>query len=251
VLFFLLYSLSFFLSSTAQPGTIVSINHDKKTLEFFNNFRWKTRKAIERDINVVFCRTLLKIDMQMDGVVFNPPPRGWFGSSSNSETVGAWKGEKMEVSGFKYITKHRTDTTKQKDQPRTPRDEAPAVSFEEYFEGELAKDIGKGKGLLYASEKYREKVREFKGNVWFSKEFPLSIEEVMPVIELLTPTGKHFQKLKQFVELKMPPEAGFPVKIEIPVFPTIVGTVSFLHFEEKNDFEPNFFNVPMDYVIVV
>ena len=53
----------------------------------------------------------------------------------------------------------------------------------------------------------------------FSNDFPLSVEQILPVLELLSPTGKHFQKMKTFVEMKLPKEAGFPVKIGFVVSP--------------------------------
>jgi len=138
-------------------------------MEYYNNFRWKTKKAIERDIGIVFCRTLLKIDLQTENVVFSSSMKGgWFNSAKKvREPVGEWEAEKMDVSGFKYVTKHRTDTTKQKDQPRLPREEPPALAFEEYFDFDsLPEDFGKGTCLMYKSEKFRQKVRDFKGNIW-------------------------------------------------------------------------------------
>jgi hypothetical protein len=44
------------------------------------------------------------------------------------------------------------------------------------------------------------------------------------------------------------------VDIEIPVFPTIVGTATFLSYEEKNDIDDSMFAIPTaqdGYVIVV
>jgi hypothetical protein len=158
---------------------------------------------------MVFCRTLLKIDLRTDKVQFTQP-KGWFHHGSKAETVGMWKAIRNDVSGFEYITLHRTDTTKQKNHPRQPRDEGPAMDYDEYFDGEIPP--GKGRGLLYKSEKFREKHREFKGSVWFAKDFPLTVQQVLPIIELLAPSGKHFEKLQTFVNMKLP-NIGFPVKI--------------------------------------
>ena len=58
--------------------------------------------------------------------------------------------------------------------------------------------------------KTKETVRTFKATLGMSKDFPLSVESLLNVLEVVSPF-KHFQKLKRFVELNLP--EGFPVKI--------------------------------------
>ena len=43
-----------------------------------------------------------------------------------------------------------------------------------------------------------------------SQEFPLTVSMLLDVLDVIAPF-KHFSKLKQFVECKLPP--GFPVKL--------------------------------------
>lgn len=43
-----------------------------------------------------------------------------------------------------------------------------------------------------------------------SPDFPLSVDMLLNVLEVITPF-KHFNKLREFVQMKLPP--GFPVKI--------------------------------------
>ena len=43
--------------------------------------------------------------------------------------------------------------------------------------------------------------------------------------QIIAPQFKHFQKLRDFVEMKLPP--GFPVKLDIPVLPTVSARVTF------------------------
>ena len=49
---------------------------------------------------------------------------------------------------------------------------------------------------------------------------------------MIAPQFKHFQKLRDFVEMKLPP--GFPVKIDLPIFPTISARITFHDFKWKN-----------------
>ncbi|KAG7269280.1 hypothetical protein CRUP_027275 [Coryphaenoides rupestris] len=54
----------------------------------------------------------------------------------------------------------------------------------------------------------------------------------------------HFNKLREFVQMKLPP--GFPVKLDIPVFPTITATVTFQEFR-YDKFQQSIFTIPNEY----
>lgn len=56
-----------------------------------------------------------------------------------------------------------------------------------------------------------------------SMDFPLSVAMLMDVLEVTAPF-KHFAKLRDFVNLKLPP--GFPVKLGIYSFKIIIEYVS-------------------------
>ena len=55
--------------------------------------------------------------------------------------------------------------------------------------------------------------------------------------KVIAPQFKHFQKLRDFIEMKLPP--GFPVKVDIPVLPTVSARVTFHDFSWKNIEERN------------
>lgn len=50
--------------------------------------------------------------------------------------------------------------------------------------------------------------------------------------QVIAPQFKHFQKLRELVEMRLPP--GFPVKIDLPIFPTISARITFHEFKWKN-----------------
>ncbi|KAJ8355370.1 hypothetical protein AAFF_G00060640 [Aldrovandia affinis] len=54
-----------------------------------------------------------------------------------------------------------------------------------------------------------ESKKNFKATVAMSQDFPLGIE-LLNVLEVIAPF-KHFNKLREFVQMKLPP--GFPVKL--------------------------------------
>jgi len=88
-------------------------------------------------------------------------------------------------------------------------------------------------------------VKNFKGTVCCARDFPYKIKELLPILELLTPTNRHFSKLQSFIEMKFPDE-GFPLKLEIPIVPTVTGVVTFTKFE-RQIVDSSLFEIPSNY----
>ena len=64
------------------------------------------------------------------------------------------------------------------------------------------------------------------------------------LLDALAPLAK-FRKLKEFIGLKLPP--GFPVRIEIPIVPTVSAKVNFLNFRREVQFGAELFSLPSHY----
>lgn len=77
-----------------------------------------------------------------------------------------------------------------------------------------------------------------------SSEFPLTVDMLLNLLEVIAPF-KHFSKLRQFVLMKLPP--GFPVKLDIPILPTVTAKVTFQDFAFRSDIDPELFQIPSDY----
>lgn len=225
-----------------HSGKVALINHDTRMVEYVNDTFQKTDEQVSSEVLSVMCRTIVRGDLLLSDTSF--------ASTNKKEKIGNYNCKLYDIVNLKYVTLHRSDTTKNdKTQPRKPRDEGPALSFEEYFYEAVNFPPGKGTGMIYESERLRKKSRKFKGTVALSDEYPISIKELMPLIEVLSPTGKHFDKLKTFFVSKFP-EGNFPVQIELPVFPTIVATVTFQKFEKNNAIDDALFEIPPNYQVV-
>ncbi|NWT42256.1 AN13C protein, partial [Chroicocephalus maculipennis] len=112
------------------------------------------------------------------------------------------------------------------------------ITWEEYISAENGKAPHLGRELVC-----KESKKTFKATIAMSQEFPLGIESLLNVLEVIAPF-KHFNKLREFVQMKLPP--GFPVKLDIPVFPTITATVTFQEFR-YDEFDESIFTIPDDY----
>ncbi|XP_041957992.1 ankyrin repeat domain-containing protein 13A [Alosa sapidissima] len=108
-----------------------------------------------------------------------------------------------------------------------------AITPEEYFNPDFDlqdRDIGRPIELTIRTQK-------FKGTLWMSEEYPLSlVEQVAPIIELMSRTSSHFARLHDFLILRFPP--GFPVKIEIPLFHVLNARITFGNVNKCSTEEP-------------
>jgi len=89
--------------------------------------------------------------------------------------------------------------------------------------------------------------KQFKATIAMSEEFPMKVEMLLAVLEVIAPQFKHFNKLRDFVELKLPP--GFPIQVNIPVLPTVSAKVTFTDFMwlEDGSGDKDKFKIPEAY----
>lgn len=67
---------------------------------------------------------------------------------------------------------------------------------------------------------------------------------LLNVLEVIAPF-KHFTKLREFVTLKLP--GGFPVKIDIPILPTVSAKITFQKFEFRDNISTDIFEIPKSF----
>ncbi|KAH9318629.1 hypothetical protein KI387_020398 [Taxus chinensis] len=67
--------------------------------------------------------------------------------------------------------------------------------------------------------------------LWLTPQFPLRTDELLPLLDILADKVKAVRRLRELLTTKLP--AGtFPVKVAIPVVPTIRVVITFTKFEE-------------------
>ncbi|CAG0882409.1 unnamed protein product [Darwinula stevensoni] len=96
------------------------------------------------------------------------------------------------------------------------------VTPEEYFDPGVdlgGRDIGRRKEMT-------TKIQKFKATLWLCDSYPLMLpEQILPIVDLMALSSAHFAKLRDFIQLQLP--AGFPVKIEIPLFHVLNASITF------------------------
>ncbi|XP_061391481.1 ankyrin repeat domain-containing protein 13C [Musca vetustissima] len=116
----------------------------------------------------------------------------------------------------------------------------PSISWEQYINAETGKCPQLGRPPVH-----KQSNKSLKATVAMSKDFPLSVEMLLNILEVIAPF-KHINKLREFVNLKLPP--GFPVKVEIPVLHTVTAKITFQKFEFRDNISPSLFEIPKNYV---
>ncbi|KDP20739.1 hypothetical protein JCGZ_21210 [Jatropha curcas] len=79
--------------------------------------------------------------------------------------------------------------------------------------------------------KEKEYVRSLRPSVWLTEQFPLKTEELLPLLDILANKVKAVRRMRELLTTKFP--AGtFPVKVAIPVVPTVRVVITFTKFVE-------------------
>lgn len=71
---------------------------------------------------------------------------------------------------------------------------------------------------------------------WLTPDFPLKTEELLPLLDILANKVKAVRRLRELLTSKLP-SGTFPVKVAIPIVPTIRVVVTFNKFEEVSTTE--------------
>ncbi|KAL8260033.1 hypothetical protein R6Q59_027986 [Mikania micrantha] len=94
-------------------------------------------------------------------------------------------------------------------------------------ENKKVKNVGGKKDGNHENE-YKKGLRPI---LWLSPDFPLHTDELLPLLDILANKVKAIRRLRELLTTKLP--AGtFPVKVAIPVIPTVRVLVTFTKFEE-------------------
>ncbi|EFJ06522.1 hypothetical protein SELMODRAFT_269922 [Selaginella moellendorffii] len=83
-------------------------------------------------------------------------------------------------------------------------------------------------GKAGAENEYQKGLRPV---LWLTPDFPLSTEEFVPLLDILSNKVKAIRRLRELLTTKLP-TGTFPVKLAIPVVPTIRVVVTFTRFDE-------------------
>ncbi|XP_065852088.1 uncharacterized protein [Euphorbia lathyris] len=113
-------------------------------------------------------------------------------------------------------------------------------------DGKKGKDKGskkkKKKGVGAEAKHESEYKKGLRPVLWLTPDFPLKTEELLPLLDILANKVKAIRRLRELLTTKLP-TGTFPVKVAIPIVPTIRVLVTFTKFEELQPVEE--FSTPL------
>lgn len=223
------------------------VDHKKQTVE--KAFAARSKKKdyslhpegiSDQELKRMMTREINRTAPITDKVVFTAA-KTWLGYEK-TEKIGddGWKAKIFDFDGFDLRILNRKKIKRKGDVVMISAAEARQDLLDQV---EVADT--KPRGLIFPNEEFSEKTKSYKGTAWISEEFPRTVEELLPIFETLAPTQKHFDKMNQFISMKMP-ACGFPVKLDIPCFPTVSASITFLTHQEI-EIDESKFEIPASY----
>ncbi|KAL4235952.1 Ankyrin repeat domain-containing protein 13C [Mactra antiquata] len=251
--------ITFVFDGKSPPGDALTVMDNK--LKVYQKVRYEeTEVEIQEEIDILMRSDIMAAQMSTKNITFSRAQTGWLFREDKTETVGDFAAEFYHVNGLNLESKKRREHLSPEDIQKnkamvenltkgswdhkeferrrsiTPP-ELPDTSWEEYISSEQTPCIGR-------PQISKESIRAFKATIAMSKDFPMTVDVLLDVLEVVAPF-KQFQKLRDFMQNKLPP--GFPVKLEIPVFPTVTAKVTFTLFQWRDDLHDSKFVIPNGY----
>ncbi|KAJ3447567.1 ankyrin repeat domain-containing protein 13c [Anaeramoeba flamelloides] len=236
-------------SKTKTPGDIYILDHEKKT--YFNTtvdlVKKSNRSKIEKEeLEKFIDANLEKTNLYTDNVIFERK-KNWFGELKIAQ-IYQWECDVYQMRNmiFEEIQRKipKNEEVEREEEVEKEKEKEKEVEKEKENENENEKE--KPSKTLLRSEKDITKIsKNYSGIVYCSTDFPLTIDDIMPILETLAPNSQQFDKLKEFISLKLPFK-GFPVKMQVPIFPGISAVVTFTYFQEM-ECDNDIYIIPENY----
>lgn len=259
--------ISFIFQGEKPPSESLTVLDNK--VKVYQRVRYEeTENEIEDEVDILMSSDILAAQMSTKGISFSRAQSGWIFREDRKETVaGLYKSDIYTITGLvlesrkrrehlstddlqknkaiiESLTKGNTQNLDTNGEPvrRASLNPPPncSVDWMSYISSPLGQYPSLGRELVY-----KESSRNFRATIAMSDDFPLSVEMLLNVLEVIAPF-KHFAKLRQFVAMKLP--NGFPVKIDIPILPTVTAKITFQKFDFRDDIPEELFVIPEDYV---
>ncbi|XP_065207679.1 ankyrin repeat domain-containing protein 13C [Planococcus citri] len=259
--------ITFLFNGTAPPNESLIIMDN--VARVYQRIRHEeTECEIEDEVDNLMSNDIMSAQMSTKSITFTRAQSGWIFKEDKHEMVGPFNSDYYIVNGMVLESRKRREHLSEEDLQKnkalietftrghsqatngspeqTPvrRESLPPpppcnISWEEYINCEPGKYANLGRPMVL-----KESARAYKATVAMSSDFPLSVEMLLSVLEVIAPF-KHSTKLKKFVQMKLPP--GFPVKLDIPILPTVSAKVTFQQFRFLDDVPEHLFEIPTDY----
>ncbi|XP_009110695.1 ankyrin repeat domain-containing protein 13B [Brassica rapa] len=211
--------------SSSSPGTLLVLNREDKTIS--NAFENAGETVSEREMDFTKAELVVM--------------KNWRGKEK-VETVGEWKAKRYEAKNVSFSLKSPKVAVAAGETEKNSPSLTRQLSCSDVEEKEVQPSSlrrGRKSVSLPAAEvsvagsvpriKGKETVKSLSPLVWLTDDFPLTTEELLPVLDILAINVEAVRRMKELLTVKFPP-GTFPVKMSIPVIPTVKVVITFSKF---------------------
>ncbi|KAL1456904.1 hypothetical protein WDU94_001591 [Cyamophila willieti] len=259
--------ISFLFNGDGKPSESLVVLDNLSKL--FQIVRYEeTELEIEDEVDILMSSDIMSAQMSTKSINFARAQSGWIFREDKKEMVGSFEAEFYTINGLVLESRKRREHLTEEDlqknkaiiesftrggnsaildpngepirRPSLPPPRETEATWEQYVN---APDDNLP--VLGRAPIEKETSKYFKATVAMSQKFPLTIDMLLSLLEIIAPF-KHFSKLREFILMKLP--SGFPVKIDIPILPTVSAKITFEEFNFRNDIESLLFEIPKDYI---
>ncbi|KAK6911321.1 Ankyrin repeat domain-containing protein 13 [Dillenia turbinata] len=168
--------------------------------------------------------------------------RSWFGWNKKGQKNGVDDPDDSKI--LKKFSKLAPEGSNQR--PGDSQRSSSEFPREDHGDGKKGKDKGSKKKKKKATTSETKNESEYKKGLrpvlWLTPDFPLKTDELLPLLDILANKVKAVRRLRELLTTKLP-HSTFPVKVAIPIVPTIRVLVTFTKFEELQPIEE--FSTPL------
>ncbi|XP_033737390.1 ankyrin repeat domain-containing protein 13C-like isoform X2 [Pecten maximus] len=254
--------ITFVFNGEEDPQHSLTVLDNK--LFVFQRIRYEeSEQEMDDEVDILMSSDIMAAQMSTKNITFTRAQSGWLFREDKTEMVGDYEADYYFINGLTLDSRKRREHLSPEDvqknkaimenltkgtwdncdfqrRPSLNPPERPNITWEEYMSAPAGKPPCLGRQWIPKGSS-----KSFKATVAMSKSFPMDVSVLLDVLEVIAPF-KQFQKLRDFMTTKLPD--GFPVKIEIPVFPTVTAKVTFNSFEWKEDLPDRLFYIPPEYI---
>ncbi|XP_009421626.1 ankyrin repeat domain-containing protein 13C isoform X2 [Pan troglodytes] len=222
--------LSFIFNGDAAPSeSFVVLDNEQKVYQRIHHE--ESEMETEEEVDILMSSDIYSATLSTKSISFTRAQTGWLFREDKTERVGNFLADFYLVNGLVLESRKRREHLSEEDILRNKA---------------IMESLSKGGNIM---EQNFEPIRRQsltpppQNTITWEEYISAENGKLLNVLEVVAPF-KHFNKLREFVQMKLPP--GFPVKLDIPVFPTITATVTFQEFR-YDEFDGSIFTIPDDY----
>nr|KYP74503.1 Ankyrin repeat domain-containing protein 13B [Cajanus cajan] len=222
---------------TLPPGSLLALAHKER--EVTNALEGAGTKPTEAEVNHEVS-LMSQTNMYRPGIDVTQaelvPHLNWR-RQEKTEMVGNWKAKVYDMLHVMVSVKSRRVPGAMTDEELFAVDDGESVA-----NGDNNDERKKKKGAINESKNESEYKKGLRPVLWLTPDFPLKTDELLPLLDILANKVKAIRRLRELLTTKLP-QGTFPVKVAIPIVPTIRVLVTFTKFEELQPAEE--FSTPL------